>query len=73
MHLYLVRHGQSYVNLPDWAKGNTDEPLTELGQKQAAGIGGIFAHAAAPGRYRFMPAPCNVRGRLPRRWHAPTI
>jgi broad specificity phosphatase PhoE len=38
MHLYLVRHGQSFVNLPDWAKGNTDEPLTELGQKQAAAL-----------------------------------
>lgn len=38
MHLYLVRHGQSYVNLPDWAQGNTDEPLTELGQRQAAAL-----------------------------------
>jgi probable phosphoglycerate mutase len=42
MHLYLVRHGQSYVNLPDWAKGNTDEPLTELGQKQAAALGSFL-------------------------------
>ena len=38
MHLYMIRHGQSYVNLPDWAKGNTDEPLTELGQQQAAAL-----------------------------------
>jgi probable phosphoglycerate mutase len=38
MHLYLVRHGQSYVNLADWTKGNTDEPLTALGQKQAAAL-----------------------------------
>jgi 2,3-bisphosphoglycerate-dependent phosphoglycerate mutase len=38
MHLYFVRHGQSYVNLPDWEKGNTDEPLTELGHKQAAAL-----------------------------------
>jgi probable phosphoglycerate mutase len=34
----MIRHGQSYVNLPDWAKGNTDEPLTELGQQQAAAL-----------------------------------
>ena len=38
MHLYMVSHGQSFVNLPVWAKGNTDEPLTELGQKQAAAL-----------------------------------
>lgn len=38
MHVYLVRHGQSYVNLSDWTKGNTDEPLTGLGQKQAAAL-----------------------------------
>ncbi len=38
MHLHLIRHGQSYVNLPDWAKGNLDEPLTELGRKQAAAL-----------------------------------
>ncbi len=35
MDLYLVRHGQSYVNLPEWDGGNTDEPLTDLGQRQA--------------------------------------
>jgi probable phosphoglycerate mutase len=35
MQLYLIRHGQSYVNLSDWAGGNTDEGLTELGQVQA--------------------------------------
>lgn len=38
MHLYLIRHGQSYVNLPDWAAGNTDEPLTALGQQQAQAL-----------------------------------
>ena len=38
MHLYMIRHGQSYVNLPDWAKGNLDEPLTELGRQQAAAL-----------------------------------
>jgi probable phosphoglycerate mutase len=35
MQLYLIRHGQSYVNLPDWDKGYSDEGLTELGQEQA--------------------------------------
>jgi probable phosphoglycerate mutase len=38
MHLYLIRHGQSHVNLEDWAKGNLDEGLTELGQRQAAAL-----------------------------------
>ncbi len=38
MHLYLIRHGQSYVNLPDWNSGNVDEGLTELGQQQAAAL-----------------------------------
>ena len=35
MHLYMIRHGQSYVNLPDWPGTNWDQPLTELGEKQA--------------------------------------
>jgi 2,3-bisphosphoglycerate-dependent phosphoglycerate mutase len=36
MHFYLVRHGQSFVNLPDSdAINNPDEPLTPLGQEQA--------------------------------------
>jgi probable phosphoglycerate mutase len=35
VQLYLIRHGQSYVNLKDWPNGNTDEGLTELGQRQA--------------------------------------
>jgi probable phosphoglycerate mutase len=38
MHLYLVRHGQSHVNLAEWDSGNTDEGLTELGQNQAAAL-----------------------------------
>lgn len=38
MHLYLVRHGQSYINLPEWISGNADEPLTALGQQQAAAL-----------------------------------
>jgi len=38
MHLYLVRHGQSHVNLEEWESGNTDEGLTELGRKQAQAL-----------------------------------
>jgi probable phosphoglycerate mutase len=34
----MIRHGQSHVNLADWAKGNLDEGLTELGQRQAAAL-----------------------------------
>lgn len=39
MQLYLIRHGQSYVNLKDRAQGNTDEGLTPLGQEQAKRLG----------------------------------
>ncbi|MGB0387285.1 MAG: histidine phosphatase family protein [Ardenticatenaceae bacterium] len=38
MHLYMIRHGQSYTNLPDWDKKNADQALTELGQQQAAAL-----------------------------------
>ena len=38
MHLYMIRHGQSYTNLPDWHKKNADLALTELGQRQAAAL-----------------------------------
>jgi len=38
MHLYLIRHGQSFVNLKDWNGGNTDAGLTDLGQRQAAAL-----------------------------------
>jgi probable phosphoglycerate mutase len=38
MHLYFIRHGQSYVNLKDWQQGNVDMGLTELGQRQAAAL-----------------------------------
>jgi broad specificity phosphatase PhoE len=42
MHLYLIRHGQSHVNLADWNNGNTDEGLTELGQAQAVALAEFF-------------------------------
>jgi probable phosphoglycerate mutase len=38
MHLILIRHGESYVNLKEWDKGNLDEGLTALGQRQAAAL-----------------------------------
>ena len=38
MQLYLIRHGQSYVNLKEWDQGNTDSPLTELGEQQAEAL-----------------------------------
>ncbi len=36
MRLYTVRHGQSFVNLPDWDGNNFDQGLTDLGKEQAA-------------------------------------
>lgn len=36
MHLYMIRHGESHVNLKDWDGGNIDVGLTELGRQQAA-------------------------------------
>jgi len=38
MHLYFIRHGQSYVNLEEWAEGNVDAGLTDLGKRQAAAL-----------------------------------
>ncbi len=45
MQLYLIRHGQSYVNLQDWTEGNQDTGLTDLGQRQAAALGKWLARA----------------------------
>ncbi|MGB1251670.1 MAG: histidine phosphatase family protein [Candidatus Promineifilaceae bacterium] len=40
MHLYLVRHGESTMNLPDHADRTVrDVPLTELGHRQAEALG----------------------------------
>jgi probable phosphoglycerate mutase len=41
MHLYLIRHGQSYVNLPDWTpetRAGLDAGLTERGHNQAKAL-----------------------------------
>ncbi len=50
MHLYVIRHGQSYVNLPDfdWNNGPVDAGLTPLGQQQAARAAAwLAAHVTA--------------------------
>lgn len=39
MHLYLIRHGQSYINLADWSGGHRNEPLTDTGERQVEAVG----------------------------------
>jgi broad specificity phosphatase PhoE len=39
MHVYFIRHGESYVNLPDWNGGNQDTGLTPKGNAQARALG----------------------------------
>ncbi len=48
MHLILIRHGQSYINLPDWDGGYIDTALTPLGQAQAARVAAWLAGHVAP-------------------------
>lgn len=38
MHLYVIRHGQSFVNLPDWDGKDSNMPLTPTGEKQAQAL-----------------------------------
>lgn len=41
MHLYIIRHGQSFVNLPDWkapSRADLDAGLTPLGERQAQAL-----------------------------------
>lgn len=38
MHLLLIRHGESFVNLEDWDGGYVDTDLTPLGKRQAASL-----------------------------------
>ena len=35
MKLYLIRHGESFLNLPNWTGGHINAGLTELGHEQA--------------------------------------
>lgn len=50
MHLYLVRHGQSYVNLPDWTGEDLDMPLTPIGEQQAEAVAQWIAEHVDAGR-----------------------
>ncbi len=43
MHLLLIRHGQSYVNLVDWDQGYIDTGLTDLGRQQAGRVAAWLA------------------------------
>lgn len=45
MHIYLVRHGQSHVNLADLTASHRDEPLTDVGQAQAAAVAQYIAES----------------------------
>lgn len=42
MRLYLVRHGESVTNRTGIFAGQTDVPLTELGERQAACVASFF-------------------------------
>jgi len=48
MRLYLIRHGQSYVNLPNWEGGYVDAGLTDLGQQQAGRVADWLAQHVRP-------------------------
>jgi len=43
MHIYLVRHGQSHVNLTDLTADHRDEPLTDVGVAQARAVADYLA------------------------------
>jgi broad specificity phosphatase PhoE len=50
VHLYLVRHGQSHVNLTDLTATHRDSPLTEVGRRQAALVATRIAEHVKPTR-----------------------
>jgi 2,3-bisphosphoglycerate-dependent phosphoglycerate mutase len=43
MHIYLVRHGQSHVNLTDLTQAHLDSPLTDIGLRQALAVADYLA------------------------------
>ncbi|MBP2623880.1 histidine phosphatase family protein [Streptococcus oricebi] len=45
IHLYLMRHGQTYLNQDRRVQGSYDSPLTDLGQKQARKARAYFLKA----------------------------
>lgn len=61
MHLYLIRHGQSHVNLEDWDNGNTDEGLTELGQEQAEALAAWMSRAIPVVDIIYCSTMCRAR------------
>ncbi len=44
MHLYAIRHGQSFINLPEWDGLDSDPLLTPLGEKQAEALAARLPH-----------------------------
>jgi broad specificity phosphatase PhoE len=46
VHLLLVRHGESYVNVDGWDQGYIDTGLTKLGQRQAESLAAWMAQHA---------------------------
>jgi broad specificity phosphatase PhoE len=52
LHLFLIRHGQSHVNLDDWDGGLVDTGLTRLGQQQSERLARWMAgHVCADALY----------------------
>ncbi len=50
MHVYLMRHGQSHVNLADLTATHRDEPLTDTGRVQAEHAAPFVAEHLRPTR-----------------------
>lgn len=48
VHLYLMRHGQSHVNLTDLTTTHRDEPLTDIGRAQAQAAAPYIAETIEP-------------------------
>lgn len=48
VHLYLIRHGQSHVNLADLTADHRDAPLTDVGRQQAAAVAKHVAERIKP-------------------------
>ena len=56
--IYLVRHGQTAFNRERRLQGHVDSPLTELGLKQAAAVGGLLRELTAGERgWRIVSSP----------------
>jgi 2,3-bisphosphoglycerate-dependent phosphoglycerate mutase len=62
MHLYTIRHGQSYINLPDWDGMDSDSPLTALGEKQAEAVAVWLANQLPQGDAIYSSTLRRTRG-----------